>query len=175
MGLGKNFQNLAIIQQERSIKKTQKKTSLNVLPTSLIHNWRNEIKKFTKLSLFEIKSNHKLTPDNLIKKLSSYQLVLITYGMLRNHISLLEQFPFECVVLDESQNIKNSDSLTFHAAIRLQSAHRFVLTGTPIENSLYYLCTQLHFIQPDLFGTETEFTKKYIKPITNSDALSQFI
>ena len=175
MGLCKTFQTLAFLQQVHSIKKTQKKTSLIVLPTSLIHNWRNEIKKFTKLSLFEIKSNHKLTPDNLIKKLNSYQLVLITYGMLRNHISLLEQFPFECVVLDESQNIKNSDSLTFHAAIRLQSAHRFVLTGTPIENSLYDLWTQFHFIQPDLLGTETEFTKKYIQPINNGDERSQLI
>ncbi len=175
MGLGKTLQTLAFLQQIHSTKKSEKKTSLIVLPTSLMHNWRNEIERFTQLTTFEVKSNHKLTPENINESLGSYQLVLITYGMLRNHIALFEQFPFECIVLDESQNIKNSDSLIFRAVIRLQSAHRYVLTGTPIENSLHDLWTQFHFFQPDLLGTEAEFTKKYIQPINNGDERSLLV
>ena len=56
--------------------------------------------------------------------------------MMRNNIDILSSYRFEYVVLDESQNIKNSESLTFRSAIQLQSKHRLALTGTPIENSL---------------------------------------
>lgn len=73
-------------------------------------------------------------------------------------------------MLDESQNIKNSDSLNFRSAIQLQSNHRLVLTGTPIENSLKDLWAQFHFIQPDLLGAESAFQKQFIIPIRQGNA-----
>jgi len=85
--------------------------------------------------------------------------------MMRNNIDILSSYRFEYVVLDESQNIKNSESLTFRSAIQLQSKHRLALTGTPIENSLKDLWAQFHFIQPDLLGTESAFQKQFIMPI----------
>ena len=99
----------------------------------------------------------------------------ISYGMLRNHIELLQQYAFECVVLDESQNIKNSDSQTFRSVIRLKSKHRLILTGTPIENSLSDLWTQFHFLQPDLLGNEPAFNKLFGTPINNGDQRAQSI
>ena len=78
-------------------------------------------------------------------------------------------------MLDESQNIKNSESLTFRSAIRLQSKHRLVLTGTPIENSLKDLWAQFHFIQPDLLGTENAFQKQFIMPIRQGNARAKVL
>lgn len=99
------------------------------------------------------------------KFFNQFHLVITTYGMMRNNIDILSSYNFEYIVLDESQNIKNSDSLTFRSATRLRSNHRLVLTGTPIENSLKDLWAQFHFIQPDLLGTESDFQRQFIIPL----------
>ena len=78
--------------------------------------------------------------------------------MMRNNIDILRSYTFEYIVLDESQNIKNNDSLTFRSVIQLQGKHRIALTGTPIENSLKDLWAQFRFLQPDLLGEENAFS-----------------
>lgn len=89
---------------------------------------------------------------------------------MRNNIDLLSSYKFEYIVLDESQNIKNSESLTFRSALQLESKYRLVLTGTPIENSLKDLWAQFRFIQPDLLGTESAFQKQFMIPIRQGNA-----
>lgn len=93
--------------------------------------------------------------------------------MMRNNVGALRSYTFEYIVLDESQNIKNSDSLTFRSVLQLKSNHRLVLTGTPIENSLKDLWAQFHFIQPDLLGTESDFQKQFMIPIRQGDTRSE--
>ena len=94
-----------------------------------------------------------------------FHLIFTTYGMMRNNIDILRSYTFEYIVLDESQNIKNNDSLTFRSVIQLQGKHRIALTGTPIENSLKDLWAQFRFLQPDLLGEENAFHKQFIIPI----------
>lgn len=148
------------------IRKTPKKPStLIVVPTSLLHNWHREAKRFTTLSMAEYNSATIINKEHPEKFFSRYHLIFTTYGMMRNNIDLLCLYNFEYIVLDESQNIKNSDSLTFRSVIQLQSKHRLVLTGTPIENSLKDLWAQFRFIQPELLGTESAFHKQFITPI----------
>lgn len=176
MGLGKTLQTLAFLQQVHHLKPkpTYPWASLIVMPTSLIHNWKSEVKKFTKLSFFEFAGNHRVTAENIEAKFNQYHLILISYGMLRNHVELLEKYNFECMVLDESQNIKNSESQTFRSVVRLNAEQRLILTGTPIENSLNDLWAQFHFIQPDLLGNEPTFNKHYATPIAQGDEVAQF-
>jgi len=141
----------------------RKPASLIVMPTSLLHNWRKEISKFTTLTVYEFtgvsgKANFKPIFDR-------YNLILTSYGIMRNHIETLSQYRFEYVVMDESQHIKNSESRTFRAATLLRSDQRLILTGTPIENSLKDLWSQFHFLQPDLLGPESTFVKLFVNPI----------
>lgn len=143
----------------------RKPASLIVVPTSLLHNWKREAKRFTTLSMLEFHSNIVIPHGNLERFFGRYQLIFISYGMLRHNIDLLRTYRFEYVVLDESQNIKNSDSQTFRSVIQLQCNHRITLTGTPIENSLKDLWAQFHFLQPDLLGHESDFQKQFIVPI----------
>ncbi|MDR0892863.1 MAG: DEAD/DEAH box helicase [Mediterranea sp.] len=146
-------------------RQPKKPASLVVVPTSLLHNWRLETRRFTHLVAGEYSSGTSLNLLHPERFFGRYQVVFTSYGMMRNNIEALSTYPFEYIVLDESQNIKNSDSLTFRAAIRLQGRHKLVLTGTPIENSLKDLWAQFRFIQPDLLGTEAEFQQKFITPI----------
>lgn len=143
----------------------KKPASLIVVPTSLLHNWRREAKRFTTLSMTEYNSTTRLNRKYPERFFGRFNLIFTTYGMMRNNIEVLRSYPFEYIVLDESQNIKNSESLTFRSAIQLQSNHRLALTGTPIENSLKDLWAQLRFLQPDLLGTETDFQKRFLLPI----------
>jgi len=154
-------------------------TSLIVMPTSLVHNWQEEIKKFTP-SL----SCYKYTGQNRPKDISmfrDYDIVLTTYGIVRNDIDLLMNYKFFYLILDESQYIKNPDSKIYKAVIRLKSTHRLVLTGTPIENSLTDLWAQINFLNKGLLGNLRFFKREFIQPIEkNSDPvkkekLQQFI
>jgi SNF2 family DNA or RNA helicase len=61
--------------------------------------------------------------------------------------------------------IKNPASQLYKTVTRLKSNHRLVLTGTPVENSLTDLCTQLNFVNNGLLGSLAYFKREYAKPI----------
>lgn len=146
-------------------KNSRKPATLIVVPTSLLHNWRREAKRFTTLAIAEYNSNTTFPKGHPEKFFNHFHLIFTTYGMMRNNIDILRSYTFEYIVLDESQNIKNNDSLTFRSVIQLQGKHRIALTGTPIENSLKDLWAQFRFLQPDLLGEESAFHKQFIIPI----------
>jgi len=144
----------------------QRPASLVVVPTSLLHNWLREIKKFSSLSTYEYSGTGRLRSKSIKRIFNHYNIILTTYGVLRNDIELFEDYPFECVILDESQAIKNPDSVTYHSVVRLKAKHRLVLTGTPIENSLKDLWAQFNFINPGMLGSSESFRNNFITPIT---------
>ncbi len=155
---------------QRTAETTRKPSTLIVVPTSLLHNWKREAARFTTLSMAEYNSNSHYKEGHPEQFFNRFHLIFISYGTMRNKLDVLRQYCFEYIVLDESQNIKNSDSLTFRSAIQLRSRHRLVLTGTPIENSLKDLWAQFHFLQPDLLGNESVFTKQFINPIKQGNS-----
>lgn len=159
-------------QKQNRISRLQ--STLIVVPTSLLHNWKREASRFTNLSMMEYNGSSPNEITRLTKHFDQYHLIFTTYGTMRNNIATLSQYKFEYIVLDESQNIKNSESLTFRSAIQLQSKHRLILTGTPIENSLKDLWAQFHFLQPELLGNETTFSKHFINAIRQGDERMEF-
>ena len=170
MGLGKTLQTLTLLQYIYKPSAPKQPATLIVVPTSLLHNWRREAKRFTALSMTEYNNTVAIDKKRPEKFFGRFHLIFTTYGMMKNNIDILRSYRFKYVVLDESQNITNSDSLNFRSAIQLQSNHRLVLTGTPIENSLKDLWAQFHFIQPDLLGAESAFQKQFIIPIRQGNA-----
>src|SRR5205823_2389433 len=90
---------------------------------------------------------------------------ITTYGTVRVDIDILKNFKFNYIILDESQSIKNPNSLSSRAVKQLKSSQKLVLTGTPIENSVQELWSQLSFINPGLLGSLQNFTEKFVTPI----------
>jgi SNF2 family DNA or RNA helicase len=74
-------------------------------------------------------------------------------------------FSFHYVILDESQMIKNPSSKLYQAITDLQAEHRMVLTGTPIENSLLDLWSQINFLNPGLLGNLSFFRRSFVQAI----------
>ncbi len=139
---------------------TQKLTSLIVAPASLMHNWRSECNRFAPgLKVYMHLGGQR---NRELTNFSYYDVILSTYHTVRQDIEKLAQFRFHYVILDESQMIKNSSSKLYQSMIELQSDHKMVLTGTPIENSLTDLWSQINFVNPGLLGTLSFFKRSFV-------------
>jgi non-specific serine/threonine protein kinase len=141
--------------------------ALIVLPASLVFNWRNELERFAPSLTVEAHTGQNRTKDPRI--LRRFDVILTTYQTALRDKEILEQINFEYIVLDESQQIKNRQSKVFKALNELQANHRISLSGTPIENSLSDLWSQMQFINPGLLRHFAFFKKAFITPIELHD------
>ena len=134
-----------------------------IAPKSLLYNWMSESAKFCP----ELKTlfYSGLSRQKLITNFDKIDLVVMSYGTMRNDVEILRNYRFNCIVLDESQAIKNPSSQTSRALLKLQSKSRIALTGTPIENTLLDIWSQMNFLNPGLLGSYTYFEKQFIRPI----------
>ena len=176
MGLGKTVQTLAFLTKIHEANTTKNETnpsddtlnrittSLLILPTSLIHNWQNEIKNFAPKLKTYLHFGYNRKKD-ISEILSKTDLVISTYGIVRNDLDLFKSFFFKSIILDESQNIKNHKSATAKAVKTLNSFSKFSLTGTPIENSLNDLWSQMDFVNPGLLFHHAKFKTHFLNPI----------
>ncbi|MDP3928193.1 MAG: DEAD/DEAH box helicase [Bacteroidota bacterium] len=139
------------------------RTSLIVVPNSLIYNWYNEAKKFTPSLRILIYTGIGRAKNT--KQFAKYDLIISTYGTVRVDIEILKDFVFNYIILDESQAIKNAQSQVSKAVKVLRATRRLVLTGTPIENSVQELWSQLSFVNPGLLGSLNAFQERFVQPI----------
>ena len=163
MGLGKTVMTLALLQARKETNLDHPHPTLLVMPTSLIYNWELEAHRFTPdLRILVYTGTYR---DKDTAQFADYDLVLTTYGTVRIDIDLLKTFRFDYVIMDESQAIKNPNAHISRAVMQLNSDHRLILTGTPLENSTMDLWTQMTFINPGLLGSQSFFRNTYQLPI----------
>lgn len=134
MGLGKTIQVIAFILLSKS------KNNLIIAPASLVHNWKNEILKFTDIAENDIS----LSIEN-----NSF-ITILSYEYVRSKIEILQEQNFDILIMDESQKIKNHKTQIFNAIIQIKRDFTIIMTGTPIENSLNDLWNMLFTINPSL-------------------------
>ena len=158
MGLGKTLQAIALLS---NLHEEKKKKSMVIMPKSLIYNWENEIKKFA--PKLKVGVYYGINRD--FSSLKKVDVILTTYGTIRNDIENLLEHKFDLLILDESQNIKNISSQTTKAVLLLNAKKRVALSGTPIENNLLELYSLFRFLNPEMFGSVQRFTNSYILPI----------
>ncbi|WP_158825720.1 DEAD/DEAH box helicase [Mucilaginibacter lacusdianchii] len=165
MGLGKTIQTLALLQKNKEDTEAigAKSTSLLIMPTSLIYNWINEARKFTpQLRMMVHTGAFRYKSADVF---GNYDVVVTTYGISRIDVELFKNFFFDYIILDESQNIKNPSSKSYQAVKQLKSRHKLILSGTPVENTVNDLWTQMSFINPGLLGNQQFFLNEFVTPI----------
>ncbi len=169
MGLGKTLQTLSFL---LSLAEKQKDIQLLIVcPTSLLFNWAAEIEKFTPSLTY-----HLYHGANRALPAKRVQLLLTSYGTLRNDIADFSATVYDVIVLDESQVIKNAGSQMAKAILLLQAKSRFVLSGTPIQNNTMDIYAQLHFANPGLLGSMATFKTCFATPVDkhgDTDAATQ--
>jgi len=145
MGLGKTLQALALL---ASLPINSQTTRLIVVPASLLENWRREAARFTpQLKSYVHHGNHRLRST---KDFASHDLVITSYGTLARDRKVFGSVEFACAIADEAQHIKNRHSQNASALRTLRAKTRFVLTGTPLENSFDDLRSLFTFLMPGL-------------------------
>ncbi|HEY0370306.1 MAG TPA: DEAD/DEAH box helicase, partial [Chthoniobacterales bacterium] len=163
MGLGKTVQTLAFL---RALRADQ--PALIVCPTSLVTNWRNEAQRFAPdLRVLALEG-----PDRQTRfpQIATSNIVLTSYALLQRDAEKYRDLQFSTVVLDEAQHIKNPDTQNAQAAFALRAHHRFVLTGTPIENSVRDLWSIMNFALPGYLGSRADFRERYEQPLARGEA-----
>ncbi|WP_234122026.1 DEAD/DEAH box helicase [Clostridium hydrogenum] len=152
MGLGKTVQTIAFLTSELG------KKALIITPTSLIYNWKSEIDKFAPI----LKTYVAHGTNSFCESHGEYDVILTTYGTLRNNIEKYRNIKFDYCIIDEAQNIKNYSAETTKVVKEINSKIRFALTGTPIENNLLELWSIFDFVMPGYLYSKDKFCEKFV-------------
>jgi superfamily II DNA or RNA helicase len=137
--------------------------ALLILPASLVFNWKNELSKFAPSLFVRIHTGSQREKDP--RALAFHDVVLTTYHTARQDIEMLRKINWSFIILDESQQIKNRESEISKVVRSLDAPHKISLSGTPIENSLADLWTQMEFINPAILGNYPKFKEEFQIPI----------
>ncbi|MGM8287088.1 DEAD/DEAH box helicase [Clostridium perfringens] len=187
MGLGKTLQIIAFLLSQKKSK------SIVVVPTSVIYNWMDEFEKFAPsiriglvhgskskrdkvLREFKRGLGIKIEEDNLKEKsYEKYDVLLTTYGTLKNDEKAYENLSFDYCIIDEAQNIKNPAAQATLSVKNIKSRCNIALTGTPIENNLMELWSIFDFVMPGYLFTKERFRERFILDESNLSELKYLI
>lgn len=166
MGLGKSIQLIYFIKQVLKEKSDAK--ILIIAPTSLIYNWKNEFDKFGSELRYKVCAEGKTKREELLNNIDDLNIIITTYGLIREDKDIYEGMNFEIIAIDEAQNIKNNTAQMTKAIKSLKGNTKFALTGTPLENSVMELWSIFDFIMPGYLTNIVNFQRKYsIKDVDN--------
>ncbi|MDU2665172.1 MAG: SNF2-related protein, partial [Clostridium perfringens] len=187
MGLGKTLQIIAFLLSQKKSK------SIVVVPTSVIYNWMDEFEKFAPsirvglvhgskfkrdkvLRDFKRGLGIKIEEENLKEKsYEKYDVLLTTYGTLKNDEKAYENLNFDYCIIDEAQNIKNPAAQATLSVKNIKSRCNIALTGTPIENNLMELWSIFDFVMPGYLFTKDRFRERFILDESNLSELKSLI
>ena len=161
MGLGKTHQVMALMVALREHGRVEK-PFLVICPTTVLSHWYEKIRDHSpglKANVFHGGQR------NLMDSLKEGDVLLTTYGILRNDIVQFENLPFALAVFDEIQYIKNPKTQAYEAAEKLNARIKLGLTGTPIENTLWELKALFDLTVSGYLGTDEDFHEHYIRPM----------
>ncbi len=185
MGLGKTPTTLALLASETGTARarrgdtseSQQSPALVVCPMSVVGNWQREAARFApKLRVYVHHGSQRLSGDEFRVAVTNADLVLTTYSLAARDADQLASVAWRRVVLDEAQNIKNSQARQTQAVRTMPAAHRVALTGTPVENRLAELWSIMEFLNPGLLGSAARFRERFAVPIEryrDADAASR--
>ena len=195
MGLGKTVQTIAmllkykekstVIQEKRqpgllfteeemrgeplssssTLSEIPRKTSLVIAPSSVVHNWRNELTRFAPSLTVCTYTGSIANRRDKRPCLMRFDVVITTYRTMVNDIDYLAEQQFGIVIFDESQAFKTATSQVHRSVSRLQAIHRLALSGTPVENNLMELWSLMNVLNPPLLGSKANFKKAFVLPI----------
>ncbi|CAE6868202.1 RNA polymerase-associated protein RapA [Paraburkholderia aspalathi] len=162
MGLGKTVQTLAHILAEKEAGRLDR-PALIVVPTTLMHNWQEEVRRFT--PALRVLDLHGPQRHERFDGIGAHDLILTTYALLWRDQDILAQHDYHLLILDEAQYVKNAATKSAATIRELRARHRLCLTGTPLENHLGELWAQFDFLLPGFLGARQDFTRRWRTPI----------
>ncbi|MGI2906759.1 DEAD/DEAH box helicase [Tolypothrix sp. VBCCA 56010] len=165
MGLGKTIELICFLlylKQEEALENP----TLLVCPTSVLGNWEREVKKFAPtLKVLQYHGDKRPKGKAFASLAQKQDLVITSYSLVYRDIKSLQSVSWQGIVLDEAQNVKNSEAKQSQAVRQLEATFRIALTGTPVENRLQELWSILDFLNPGYLGNKQFFQRRFAIPI----------
>lgn len=160
MGLGKTIQTLALLAELKNNNgQRQNMPSLVLCPSSLVENWEMEAAKFVpSLKTTAVRGPRR---NHLWDQIGDSDIVISSYSLFKRDLQIYKGHKFCYVILDEAQHIKNPSTENAKACKSLESSHRIVLTGTPLENSPDDLWSIFDFLHPNMLSSFRNFKIRY--------------
>ncbi|RIB21561.1 hypothetical protein C2G38_2134285 [Gigaspora rosea] len=178
MGLGKTLQSICILASDHNVRATKYNAtkspdsvhcpSLVVCPPTLTGHWYHEILNYTDTLKPLLYSGNPKDRDRLRPKIPNYDVVIMSYDIVRNDIDDLASIHWNYCILDEGHVIKNGKTKITKAVKSVKANHRLILSGTPIQNNVLELWSLFDFLMPGFLGTEKQFNERFGKPILAS-------
>ncbi len=159
MGLGKSIQTIYFIKE--LLKENKDYKFLIVSPTSLAYNWEQEILKFEPNIRYKVLVGLKKKRHEEQQDISNCNILITTYGLLREDKEFYQAIKFKVMIIDEAQNIKNNNTEVTKTVKSMEADTKIALTGTPIENSTIELWSIFDYIMPGFLGSVETFGKRY--------------
>ncbi|MBD2203598.1 helicase [Calothrix sp. FACHB-1219] len=142
------------------------KPTLLVCPTSVLGNWEREVKKFAPtIKILQYHGDKRPKGKTFTETAKKYNIVVTSYSLIHRDLKSLQTVDWQAIVLDEAQNVKNSDAKQSQAVRQLEATFRIALTGTPVENRLQELWSILDFLNPGYLGNKQFFQRRFAMPI----------
>ncbi len=163
MGLGKTLQVITLLQKVKEEGGLEKKKALVVVPTGLLHNWESEVTRFAPQLTTAI--YHGSSRDLTTDECKTSDILLTTYGVVRSDADKLKKLKWQMLVIDEAQNIKNSDTSQSKAIHSIPAESYIAMSGTPVENRLSEFWSIIDFTNKGYLGSQKEFVQNYARPI----------
>ncbi|MBE9162214.1 DEAD/DEAH box helicase [Tychonema sp. LEGE 06208] len=165
MGLGKSIELIAFLlhlQEQNSLEAP----TLLVCPTSVLGNWEREVKKFgPTLKVLLHHGDKRAKGKAFAAAIKGKHLIITSYALVFRDAKEIQSTKWQGLVLDEAQNIKNSEAKQSQAVRQIEADFRIALTGTPVENRLQELWSILEFLNPGYLGPRNFFQRRFAIPI----------
>ncbi|WP_293350493.1 MULTISPECIES: DEAD/DEAH box helicase [unclassified Microcoleus] len=165
MGCGKTPQLIALLlhlQENQALKNP----TLLVCPTSVLGNWEREVKKFgPTLKVLLHYGDQRAKGKAFAAAIKGKDLIVTSYSLVFRDAKEIQSTKWQGLVLDEAQNIKNSEAKQSQAVRQIEASFRIALTGTPVENRLQELWSILEFLNPGYLGPRNFFQRRFAIPI----------
>ncbi len=165
MGMGKSVELIAFLLHLQENNSLEWPTLL-VCPTSVLGNWEREVKKFgPTLKVLLHHGEKRAKGKAFATAIKGKDLIITSYSLVFRDAKEIQNTKWQGLVLDEAQNIKNSESQQSKIVRQIEASFKIALTGTPVENRLQELWSILEFLNPGYLGPRNFFQRRFAIPI----------
>ncbi|XP_043111820.1 DNA excision repair protein ERCC-6 [Puntigrus tetrazona] len=179
MGLGKTIQIIAFL-AGLSYSKLKTRGSnyryaglgptVIVCPATVMHQWVKEFHTWWppfRVAVLHDTGSFTSKKEKLIPEIvASHGILITSYSYIRIMQDYIQKYDWHYVILDEGHKIRNPNAGVTMACKQFRTPHRFILSGSPMQNNLKELWSLFDFVFPGKLGTLPVFMEQFSVPIT---------
>ncbi|XP_041645609.1 DNA excision repair protein ERCC-6 [Cheilinus undulatus] len=141
-----------------------------VCPATVMHQWVKEFHTWWppfRVAVLHETGSFTSNKEKLIPEIVACHGILITsYSAVRTMQDTLQRYDWHYIILDEGHKIRNPNAGVTTACKQFRTPHRFILSGSPMQNNLKELWSLFDFVFPGKLGTLPVFMEQFSVPIT---------